>query len=347
MQPRDDGGSNWVKGLSVIFAGVLAALSAVAGVLYVIHLFPQEALGVFGVWLLVYRFVGRWLTNQDSRERALVETVTSVTTGVSLALLTPLFSWPSLAYRFQFLALIGGLFSFCSVWLTSVVASVIIGTSFGALSWQLGLCMEASWAHCGLLTSCAAVFVVVFSLHPRMGPAFLQWLLILLATLLCVESIGPVIPSVSVLTIEELFEVGSCPAEEELTQKAQVTGLAWLLLATLSGCFHWITSRSGSPKDGCENPDLVDSLLTAGASAAAGSSSNAGSGSNDNPDPDGMFNCPNKDGALNRHPVLIKAMFMPEGTDQSHLTDHEKALVEICRKNEDERNRVLYGGGLY
>merc|ERR1712150_126516 len=47
-----------------------------------------------------------------------------------------------------------------------------------------------------------------------------------------------------------------------------------------------------------------------------------------------------------RHLTLCDAICAPEGADQSHLTDHEKRLVEICKSDEFERDRLMWGGGL-
>jgi len=47
-----------------------------------------------------------------------------------------------------------------------------------------------------------------------------------------------------------------------------------------------------------------------------------------------------------RFQMLVKAIYADEGADLSHLTENERSIVEICRKDEDERDRLLWGGGL-
>jgi len=55
---------------------------------------------------------------------------------------------------------------------------------------------------------------------------------------------------------------------------------------------------------------------------------------------------PEKDAGLARLPVLCRAIFADPSADLSHLTEHEIKLVKICREDEFERNRILWGGGL-
>lgn len=47
-----------------------------------------------------------------------------------------------------------------------------------------------------------------------------------------------------------------------------------------------------------------------------------------------------------RHLILVDAFFLPEDADLSHLTEHERKLVAICRKDEFERDRIMFLGGL-
>jgi hypothetical protein len=54
-----------------------------------------------------------------------------------------------------------------------------------------------------------------------------------------------------------------------------------------------------------------------------------------------------EDGAIGgRHLILCDAFYAPEDADMSHLTEHEKQLVAICRKDEFERDRIMFLGGL-
>lgn len=53
------------------------------------------------------------------------------------------------------------------------------------------------------------------------------------------------------------------------------------------------------------------------------------------------------EGGTDCYNSIRQAIYAPPGTDLSHLTEYQRKLVEICQKDEDECNRVLFGGGLY
>lgn len=43
---------------------------------------------------------------------------------------------------------------------------------------------------------------------------------------------------------------------------------------------------------------------------------------------------------------ITKAIFAEEGEDTSYLTEDERRIVDVCRMDEFERDRVIWGGGL-
>mmetsp|Transcript_66111 Transcript_66111/g.123331 ORF Transcript_66111/g.123331 Transcript_66111/m.123331 type:complete len:146 (-) Transcript_66111:37-474(-) len=50
---------------------------------------------------------------------------------------------------------------------------------------------------------------------------------------------------------------------------------------------------------------------------------------------------------LSRHQIICEAIFLPEDADLSHLTESEQKLVRAVRTDPEERDRVMWGGGLY
>jgi len=47
-----------------------------------------------------------------------------------------------------------------------------------------------------------------------------------------------------------------------------------------------------------------------------------------------------------RFQILTQAIFADKDADLSHLTENERRLVAVCREDEFERDRLLWGGGL-
>lgn len=195
--------------------------------------------------------------------------------------------------------------------------------------WHSGICKTDDAYHGLTLAFFALTFVAALSCNPFVA-RFLPWLLLVQGALLVVESVGPHVPGAEVMSMQTLLAV-DC-----LDQSAFNTAIAWVLLTACVAAVHWFLLED-TTKDGVENKALVGPLLSMGAAAAAHQEGQNESG----------YDCPDKDQALSRHAVLCHAISAPPGADLSHLTDHERKLVDICRTDEDEKNRILWGGGLY
>lgn len=315
--------------------GMLAvvALSVVASLFLGAAQFPQEALVFFGIWLLFYRVLIR------SRWGPIVQIMTSAISGASLVLLAPLLAWPSVAYRFPVLALLGGLFAACSFRVSLVVACSVIGIAWTALMWPLGLCKMFGtgpaailpMSHGHVLLGGAALFVLVFTYSALAANALERVLFPTLGALLFVQGLGS---RVGLLSPALLLDSDACPGAE-LPRADPATALAWLLLAVSGMAFQrFMLQAPEADEDGKEKGTMVECLLPGGSATSAGIQ--------------GVIGDKNAEmgGNMERQPVLCTAIFAPEGTDQSHLTAHEKKIVAICRKDEFERDRILFGGGL-
>lgn len=315
-----------------LLLGLLVLGVAGAAVFILIAHYPQEVLGVAGIWLLLYRLLG---SNLPLRFRPVVEAAASFCAGASLGLLGPLLPWPSPALRLPALAIFGAFLGLCHFALQSAVASACIGTIVGAFLWQLGICdaVQAPWAHAGLLACCAIAFVLVFVFSPVAPPARERLLLPTLGALLLIEGVSNV-SAVGILAPGALLEASPRPAAD--FARGARTGAAWLALAACGIAFQWLLIPAGPApeqgKNGGKGGALADPLVPSGKDVEK----NGGDGP-----------ILNKDAGLERHQILCLAMVAPEGTDQSHLTDHERKLVEVCRNDEFERDRVMFGGGLY
>lgn len=272
----------------------------------------------------------------------LVQAATSLFTGASLGLLAPLLGQP-MGFRFPLLVAIGALFTMIpgevGYRVAAIVASTCLGAASGALLWHLGLCTASSWGHAGLLTFFVVAFVGVFSCSPLAPVVMERFLLPALAALLVVVSVGP---QFGLLAQGELFEASSC-SSTTVPLGTRNFALAWLGLTMLATIFQWLSMRSSMSESGdSENPNLVMSLLPRGdkgeESGAKGVDAALGESAS-GPIQD-------KKAGLTRMPMIMKGIYAPDDDPLLYLTEHERKLVEICRKDEFERDRILWGGGL-
>mmetsp|Transcript_4978 Transcript_4978/g.11296 ORF Transcript_4978/g.11296 Transcript_4978/m.11296 type:complete len:300 (+) Transcript_4978:57-956(+) len=283
-----------------------------------------------GAWLFVYRLGLR------TRCRPYAEALTTAGCGLSLALLAPLLSWPPVGFRFPMLAVLGVLFSFCHPVFTATVVALPLGISLSAILWQFGLCTFAPGTHAVLLTLISIVFIFVFVCTPGVaGPYSLRLFLVpSLSALLLALGIADLVPELDSLRPRTLLQDSPCSAAEGDTSAVlNFLGL-WLLLAACGIGFQllltWLAKRKiveGAAAGG-DGGDLAQSLLP-GAQA----------------NKDGGMQRPDM-GSDNRFTILCKAIFAEEGADQSHLSESEQKIVEVCRKDEFERDRLVWGGGL-
>jgi len=277
-----------------------------------------------------------------TRLRRCAEVFTTVACGLALALLAPLLPWPPPPFRVPLLAVIGSLLSSCHPMGTALMVTVSTGAPFGALLWQLGLCRVApdvEFLHPVLLASATLIFVVLFVCTPGIaGPACLMGLLVpALGALLFTLGMSGLAPRAGLLNASALFAEAPCSSEGGGALGGAAAPLAflgtWLVLAACGAAMQVLMSQrsQGAEADGAGGPggDLVASLLPGREEEGGANLPRPG-------DVEGM----------GRYGLISKAIFADEDADLSHLTDNERQIVAVCRKDEFERDRLLWGGGL-
>mmetsp|Transcript_5603 Transcript_5603/g.11410 ORF Transcript_5603/g.11410 Transcript_5603/m.11410 type:complete len:295 (-) Transcript_5603:107-991(-) len=286
------------------------------------------ALLLVGAWLFLYR-----LPLQTKSFGAIAEGLTTACCGLSLALLAQLLPWPPPGFRAVLLAVLGVLFAFCHPAFTAIVVTVPLGIAFGALMWQCGLCSAMPDTHVIVLSAACLAFLVVFVCTP--GIAGVQSFRLLqvpsLSALLLTTSVAGLVPSLGALEPRALLLASPCAADGG-SARAPLLSLAYWLLATACASgfqllLAWRARRMGG--GGGEGGSLA-ALLLPGADADS--------------DPEDGFKRP--DMVNDRFQLLTQAIFADKDADLSHLTENERRLVAVCREDEFERDRLLWGGGL-
>lgn len=291
---------------------------------------------VIGAWLLCYRPVLR-----IPGCRAAVEAVTTVACGCSLALLAPLLPLVGVGIGAPFLAVIGVALSFCHAATTALVVALALGAGVSGMAWQLWLCAashQAYFVHVLLLSLVLLVFSVLFVCTPGCAGSG-SLVMALLPTLGALLTVMGTSALVGGMTPAGLLAEAPCPASSGFFAR----GLgwprtpweclaAWLGMTALGVCMQLMLSRiakSSVDAEAATGPggDLVASLLPGART-------------------DGPPGMPKPGQGDDRYGILTKAIFADEGADMSHLTENEKKIVEVCRKDEFERDRILWGGGL-
>lgn len=273
---------------------------------------------IIGAWLLIYRVLCH-------RCKAFAEFSLRITCGASLALIAPLLPWPdTFFHRDLILIPLGVLLSTCHPALMALLAAGPLGIGIGALFWQLTrICRVADTTfHPIVLSILALGFIVPTGIA---GPTSLLVLVIpLLGALLVTVGMANFVPSSDSLTSGELLGVSCTSNHAALLFFGQ-----WFVLSLCGVLLQVAFFRyDKKPTDEDGGNGLVASLLP-----------NAQSNESGVPKPDLNNN--------NRLALITKAIFAEEGADMSYLTENERKLVEVCRKDEEERDRVLWGGGLY
>mmetsp|Transcript_64925 Transcript_64925/g.104900 ORF Transcript_64925/g.104900 Transcript_64925/m.104900 type:complete len:304 (+) Transcript_64925:96-1007(+) len=291
---------------------------------------------LIGIWMLLYRLAVR------SRFRSVAEAITTAAGGASLALLAPLMPWPPPPFSVLTLAVCGALLSFCHSFFTALMLALTLGVGLGGLMWQLGACnlasvVEVPYLHGIFLTLTCFIFVAVFVYTPGIaGPGSLNLFLApCLGALLLTTGIAGLASGFANfgLAPEQILAEGPCVQGKGQGQQERHEALAaWLLVAACGIALQLLISRqkSDDSESNESRGDLVAALLpSAGAQEGGGA------------------NIPRPGETSNgRFGILTKAIFADEGADQSHLTETEIKIVEICKKDEFERDRILWGGGL-
>jgi len=175
------------------------------------------------------------------------------------------------------------------------------------------------------------VFSCTFVCVPRISWKLTVEFLILplLSALMLVVGIADLVPGVNALNLESLLSAETAAASMQ-------TFKAWVLMWNISlgiQCFLVrIQFRYRSDEDGGQkaaNGSLVASLLPAGADDRGPEKLSR---------PEHMVN--------DRFQLLVRAIESDEPLDNFDLTEDGRKLVEVCRQDEFERDRVIWGGGL-
>ncbi|CAJ1404720.1 unnamed protein product [Effrenium voratum] len=283
---------------------------------------------VVGAWLLGYRL----LLNTPCR--AAVEVITTLVSGASLALLAPFLPWPPPPGSVVTLAVIGMLLSGgtpCGSLFAALLLSLSLGVGLGGYAWQLGACraeehLEVPDLHGIFLTLTSLSFVIVFVCTPGVaGPSTMKVVLApCLGALLFTSGLAALVPKPFALTAVELLAEGPCTPGHLPLQSFGAWAVVALLGIALQVVYLFFRSREG------DNGRLHERLLPDAEEGQAGAANIPRPG----------------EGGKDRYETLRKAIDAPEDADLSHLSEVDRQIVDICRKDEFERDRVLWGGGL-
>lgn len=295
-----------------------------------------------GIWLLKYRLVLR------TRFRPYAERLASVACGVPLGLSAPLFGWQPLGYGTLFLALFGVLLSTCHAFGTAVIVSETLALAIAGFIWHSGFCGAlpkelpplyfdfVTW-HEMILAVCMVLIVSLLACTPGFANVIsLIYIAVpLLGSLFVVLGVASVFPQLHLLDREALLNDATCRNSPGSSRSYDVGWefLMWVVVGSFGiGLQILLAKQARKAAEGEFGPKapgsgLLESLLPQAS------------------DENGP-NIPKPSDSNNRYQLIVKAMFAEPDADQSHLTENERKLVDVCRNDEFERDRVLWGGGL-
>lgn len=287
---------------------------------------------LIGAWLLGYRPL------LHTPCRATVEVITTLVSGASLALLAPFMPWPPPPGSVIALAVIGMLLSAgtpCGSLFSALLLSMSLGVGLAGYSWQLGFCHASESApvsdfHGIFLSLMALFFVLAFVCTPGIaGPGTMKVVLApCLGALLFTGGLAGLVEEKWALTIPELLEA-SCEPGPQQWRSFEV----WALISMFGIALQVVFLRFS--RAGQQDGRLVERLLQ------------VEEGQERQSQTAGVANIPRPgEGGKDRYDTLRKAIDAPEDADLSHLSAEDQKIVEICRKDEFERDRILWGGGL-
>eukprot|EP00929_Paragymnodinium_shiwhaense_P077028 TRINITY_DN39646_c0_g1_i1.p1 TRINITY_DN39646_c0_g1~~TRINITY_DN39646_c0_g1_i1.p1 ORF type:complete len:306 (-),score=50.84 TRINITY_DN39646_c0_g1_i1:369-1286(-) len=284
-----------------------------------------------GAYLLLYRFLIR-------RRRALVQALAQFCCGASLVFFAPTFAWSWEAASVFLLVAFGGLFGTCLRVNAPFTASITIGAYLGGLSWQLGLCggfletLGVPYVHGMVLTLSTLVYTLVFCGTP-LGPlAFERCTVPVLGAALLSMGLAELVPAAGGVSASTLLNADCAPVSDALR-----TIEVFAVLALCGVALQGLLLRGGDEEEQKvrQKNDMAKSLLpNAEGDVEDGSLQKWRPESNDEDETNSRFH------------MLIRAIYAPEGTSQEHLTEGDQNLVNACRKDEFERDRLTWGGGL-
>jgi len=282
-----------------------------------------------GVWLLCYRMFMR--TSMKLRMTAMM--FSQLACGLSLGMLAPLL--PSeVPMPALFLLIMGGCCGVCSYFTVVIFVCLTVSTAMTSLLWDTAACSTAAtdavpYLHTSLMVTVPLLTNVIF-LGTKAGPFYFERSMIPLnAGLIITVGLSGLIPTMGSLSYDELYS--STPCANGRASAAPLTLGIWFAISCVGAAIQAVLMRnSGSESEKKDNIAGLKTGLLGGEGAEATIV----------PRPNEV-DCPN-----DRFRVLMTAIFAPEGADQSHLSEMDQKLVKVCREDEFERDRVLWGGGL-
>lgn len=287
---------------------------------------------VAGVWLLIYQ------AGLRTPLRKGIVILTQFFAGASLLILEPLVETESLEHCL-ILGVVAGALSLCSWLFSTILSSISLGV--GLTQWLLNLTLCSSAGDdlvLGLLHIALATIVsLVISLFFIFKPLFVEIVLWpLLGAMLVATGYSALLAEPDRSRINPF--PGTCPGS---TGQGFEALAAWLFVGLLASAIqlNWAIlriQRREAEKE--ESSDALNQPSKTGALTSLLQTSRANLGDDAAPG----FNKP--EGDLSRVHAICRCI--PEGSDMSHLSENEKKLVEICRTDSFERDRILFGGGL-
>jgi len=292
------------------------------------------SLVVVGSYLFVYRLF------MTKRCRGCARTLTSVAAGASLVFFAPGATWFPEEYRVFAMLALGSLFGTCFSISSVIAADITLSAYIGSLIWQLGLCTSTSDLgvanlHFMVMTLFIVVFTLIFCATP-LGPVLYERMILpMLAAALVTSGLAGIgLPGFAALSAPALLADECAVSHGDADGLLNVESFAVLSLcgAVLQGVLlYWRQKQVEQARR--DKNELAKSLLP-----EAAPDKNEGGLTE--------WHVEDESEATNHFQTLIRAIYAPEGSNMDHLNDHDKKLVQVCREDEFERDRVTWGGGL-
>jgi len=288
-------------------------------------------LGFLGCWLFLYRTV-IWMR----RCRQQIQVLTMMFACSSWALLGPLLPWPTsltqwyrapiMVFFGLFLGCLGNLFG-------PLVVSVALGASFGATFWHIAFCSDSvAWSLPHALTLLFSTVAIAFPITlTKCGPKFWENCIIpVLGALLLTIAAADLRPELRLgLTTDSLF-AEPCLDSDSLHRSLKAWGALTFAGMVIQGLLRMIPTQPDDRVPG--EGSVAESLLHR----------------HDEENGAGVLgpDAPDTTGGNERHPLIVEAIHDLD-FDMSRLEEHERRMVQTCRDNEEEKYRIMFGGGLY
>lgn len=273
-----------------------------------------------GLWLHLYRLAIR------TRGRQLVEYTTQCSLAIPITLLYPLFPWSSSPWTKVVIAVVGVLMvcSPCNFFMYLPVAFVM-GIHFTGLLWHIGC--SGSGATSTSVYECVlyipvSIALLVF-LCTQLSKLYWERAVVpsVAALTLTYGVFGLLTLDVNGLTPEALLL--QAPCDDASSTVAIVVLIVWVVLGLIGAVLQakLLVETEDRTLGGEGETGLVTSLLPLSAEDT------------------NLF-------TYNEQPLIVQALTDPH-FDFSKLDEKDMRYYELICNNEDERDRLLMGGGLY